>query len=177
VTAGGPAEKAGIKPGDVILEVNGKRVNDPNVLRNTVAAIPPDTEVTVKIARNGAEQDLKVKLTELTAEAAQAGAAGGGGEQGAPTLGVGVVPLTPELASELGLRRGTQGVVIQSVEPDGPAAEVGLQPGDVIQEVNRQPVRTPQEMRAALARSSGRGTLLLVNRQGRTQYVTVTPAR
>jgi Do/DeqQ family serine protease len=176
VNAGGPAEKAGIKAGDVILQVNGRTVNDPNELRNTVAGIAPGTEVTVKIARGAQEQDIKVKLGDLDIESAQAGSAGGTGEQGSATLGVGVVPLTPEVASELGLRRGTQGVVIQSVEPDGPAAQAGLQPGDVIQEVNRQPVRTPQEMRAALQKGGNR-VLLLVNRQGRSQYVTVALSR
>jgi Do/DeqQ family serine protease len=177
VSPGGPAERAGIKGGDVILKVNGKTVNDPNTLRNTIASIDPGTEVTVTITRNGAEQDVRVKLGELTAETAQAGGGGGGGAQGAPTLGVGVVPLTPEIASELGLRRGTQGVVIQSVEPDGPAAEAGLQPGDVIQEVNRQPVRTPEEMRSALQRSGNRTPLLLINRRGQALYVPVPSAR
>jgi Do/DeqQ family serine protease len=177
VSPGGPAERAGIKSGDVILKVNGKTVNDPNTLRNTIASIDPGSEVTVTIARNGAEQDVRVKLGELTAETAQAGGGGGGGAQGAPTLGVGVVPLTPEIASELGLRRGTQGVVIQSVEPDGPAAEAGLQPGDVIQEVNRQPVRTPEEMRSALQRSGNRTPLLLINRRGQALYVPVPSAR
>jgi Do/DeqQ family serine protease len=177
VSAGGPAEKAGMKAGDVILEINGKKVNDPNDLRNTVAALSPGTDVTVTFARDGAEQQVKVKLIELDSVAQPARRDGGGGEQGSPTLGIGVVPLTPELAEELGLRRGTQGVVIQSVDPNGPAAEAGLQPGDVIQEVNRQPVRTPQEMRAALQRSGNRTPLLLVNRRGQTQYVPVAPAR
>jgi serine protease Do len=174
VNPGGPAEKGGVQAGDVILEVNGKRVNDPNELRNAVAAIPPGNEVTLTIARGGAEQQLKVRLADLDAETARA--TPGGGEQSSATLGIGVVPLTPELASELGLRRGTQGVVIQSVEPDSPATDAGLQPGDVIQEVNRQPVRSPQEMRAALLRAGSR-PLLLVNRRGQTQYVPVAPAR
>src|SRR5262249_34347015 len=116
VSPGGPADRAGIKAGDVMLKVNGKTVNDPNELRNTVASLSPGADVTVTTARNGAEQDVQVKLGELGSDTAQAG--GGGGQQGAPALGVGVVPLTPELASELGLRRGTQGVVIQSVDPN-----------------------------------------------------------
>jgi Do/DeqQ family serine protease len=174
VNPGGPAEKAGLQSGDVILKVNGRSVNDPNELRNTVAGQAPGSEVTVTVSRNGNEQDFKVKLGELGSDVAQAGGSGGGGgAQGAPALGVGVVPLTPDVAADLGLRRGTQGVVIQSVEPGGPAAEAGLQPGDVIQEVNRQPVRSPQDMRAALQKSGNRTPVLLINRRGQTQYVPV----
>jgi serine protease Do len=172
VTPGGPAEGAGLKPGDVILQVNGKSVNDPNELRNTVAGIAPGTDVGLTIARNGAEQQVHVKLGELNAETARANG-GGGGAQGGSTLGVGVVPLTPDLAAQLGLRRGTEGVVVQSVDPNGAAAQVGIQSGDVIQEVNRQAVRTPEEMRAALQKSGNRAPLLLINRGGQTQYVPV----
>src|SRR3954469_26005350 len=84
VSPGGPADKAALKPGDVILQVNGKTVNDSNDLRNTVAAMSPGSDVTLTIARNGAEQQAHVKLGELGSESAQAG--GGGG---AATLGVG----------------------------------------------------------------------------------------
>ena len=68
MTPGGPAEKAGLKQGDVILQVNGKTVNDPNELRNTIAAMAPGTDVTLTIARNGAEQQVHVKLGELGSE-------------------------------------------------------------------------------------------------------------
>ena len=161
------------KTGDVILEVNGKRVNDPNELRNTVAAMSPGTEVTVTIAREGAEQQVKVRLAELDVDSAQAG--GGGGQPGGTALGIGVVPLTPELASELGLRRGIQGVVIQSIDPGSPADEAGLQTGDVIQEVNRQPVKTVAGFTAALQQSGARPALVLVKRRSNVIYVTLKP--
>ena len=81
-----------------------------------------------------------------------------------------LVPLTPEIAAQLGLRRGMQGLVVQSVEPNSPAAEAGLQEGDVIQEVNRQPVRTTEDVRTALQKSGDRPPVLLINRGGQTAW-------
>ncbi len=176
VRPGGPAENAGLKTGDVILQLNGKAVNDSNELRNEVAANPPGTEVTLTIWRNGSQQQVRVRLGTLTAESAEEGAGQQGGEPASGgKLGISVEPLTPEIASQLRLRRGTQGVVIDSVDPDGPAAEQGLQQGDVIQEVNRQPVRSPEDLRSALQKSGNRPVLLLINRGGQTVFVTVTP--
>ena len=87
-------------------------------------------------------------------------------------LGVAVEPLTPELAARMELQRGARGLVVTSVDPEGPAADAGLRRGDLIQEVNRQPVSTREELRAALARSGARPVLLLVTRDGQTIFVT-----
>ena len=169
---GGPAEKAGLKAGDVILQLNGKDVSDTNEFRNQIAATAPGTEVTLSIWRNGAQQQVRVRLGELTPEAAAArepGAPGGAGGR----LGITVEPLTADLAARLGLRRGTQGMVVTEVDPAGPAGRAGIQPGDVIQEVNRQPVRSVEEVRTALQRSGDRPPLLLINRDGQTVFVSV----
>ena len=173
VTPGGPAEKAGIKTGDVILQLNGKDVNDANTLRNEIAAAGPGTDVTLTIQRDGKQQQVKARLVELTADAARAGEEQGGDASGGSKLGITVVPITPDIIQQLGLRRGTQGVVVQSVDPDGPAARAGIQSGDVIQEVNRQPVRTTADIAAALQKSGDRAPLLYINRGGQTAYVTV----
>jgi Do/DeqQ family serine protease len=172
VTPGGPADQAGLKTGDVILQVNGKEVNDSNVLRNQIAATAPGTALTLTIQRDGQQKQVQATLGNLNEAAASAGG-GGGGANGTGRLGVALTPLTPEIASQLGLRRGMQGLVVQSVDPGGPAAEAGIQPGDLIQEVNRQPVRTPEEMRAALDKSGGRPPVLLINRGGQTVFVPV----
>jgi serine protease Do len=81
--------------------------------------------------------------------------------------------MTPDLAAQLGLPRGTQGLVIQDLDPSGPAAQAGLQMGDVIEQVNRQSVRTPEDMQKALQNSGSRPPLLLVNRGGQTIFVPV----
>ncbi len=176
VHPGGPAEQAGLKTGDVILQMNGKDVSDSNELRNAVAANAPGTEVTLTIWRNGSQQEVKVKLGTLTAESAGESSGQGGGEPSSSgKLGITVTPMTPEIAAQLGLRRGTQGVVIESVDPNGPAAQQGLQAGDVIQEVNRQPVRSPADLKSALDKSDDRPALLLINRGGQTVFVTVRP--
>jgi serine protease Do len=83
------------------------------------------------------------------------------------------MPITPDIIQQLRLPRGTQGVVVDSVEPDGPAAQVGIQSGDVIQEVNRQPVRSRGDMSAALQKSGNRPPLLLINRGGGKRLVPV----
>ncbi len=177
VNPGGPADKAGIKTGDVIVQLNGKDVNDPNTLRNEIAANAPGSDVTLTISRDGNQQQVHVHLGELTPEAARA--TGGQQQQGeegnAAKLGISVEPLTPEIARQLGIRGGTQGLVVASVDPDGPAAqaEPPLQEGDVIVEVNHQPVKTTADLRAAMQRSAGRPPLLLINRRGQTAFISV----
>jgi Do/DeqQ family serine protease len=170
VTSGGPAEKAGVKPYDVITQVNGKNVDDANALRNEVASMDPGSDVTLTVMRNGSPQQMHARVGELTPEAV---AQSNGGAGGAGKLGVSVVPLTPDLGSQLGIKRGVQGVVVQSVDPEGAAAQVGIEAGDVIQECNRQPVRSPADLQSALGKSDGRPALLLINRNGQTVTVAV----
>jgi S1-C subfamily serine protease len=174
VTPDGPADKAGVKTGDVILKLNGKDVNDGNALRNEVAGTAPGTEMTATILRDGKEQDMHLTLGELTPQGAQQRSSRGGEGESPAKLGITVGPITPEIASQLGLPRGTQGLVVESVDPGGAAAEAGIEEGDIIQEVNRQPVRSAQDMRSAFEKTpAGRAPLLLINRGGQTVFVPV----
>ena len=86
-----------------------------------------------------------------------------------------MAPITPELASRLGTKNA-QGLVVQNVDPDGRAADAGIQAGDVIEEVNRQPVKSVDELRTALKSTTDKPVLLLINRQGNNIFVTVKPA-
>ena len=129
--------------------------------------------MTLSIWRNGAQQQVRVRLGELTPETAAARDQGGPGGSAGGRLGITVEPLTPDLAERLGLRRGTQGMVVTEVDPAGPAGQAGIQAGDVIQEVNRQPVRSVEDIRSALQRSGDRPPLVLINREGQTVFVSV----
>jgi S1-C subfamily serine protease len=129
--------------------------------------------MTLTISREGKQQDVRVSLGQLTPETARAQEQGGAGGEGAGRLGISVVPITPELAAQLGLQRGTQGLVIQDIDPAGPAAQAGLKAGDVIEQVNRQPVHTVQDMRRALQSSGNRPPLLVINRGGQSVFVPV----
>jgi serine protease Do len=176
VRPGSAAEKAGIHQGDVITAIDGAAVSDSNAFRNRVASSGPGTEVTLTILRDNREQKIRATLGEFT-ETAQSSEQGDNGpnEQGGGKLGLSVEPLTPEIASQLNLRPGTQGVVVDSVDPAGPAVEAGIQRGDVIQEVNRQAIRSAGDLRAAIEKNGSKPALVLINRRGETIYLTVKP--
>jgi len=91
-------------------------------------------------------------------------------------LGVSVAPLTPDAVSRLRLPKNARGVVVEEVDPDGRAADAGIQPGDLIEEVNGQPVNTVDDLRAAVSKTTARPLLLLVNRQGSEIFVTLRPS-
>lgn len=178
VTQGSAAERAGLKRGDVITAIDGTPVTDTNSFRNRVASTLPGTQVTLTVLRDNREQQLRATLGEFVPEAAKADEEGAGdGSTGKATgkLGLGVQPVTPELAKQLRLPAGVQGLAVMQVDPTGPAAEAGIGEGDVIEEVNRQPVHTVAELQVALARTGTRPALLLVNHEGNEIFLTVRP--
>jgi serine protease Do len=175
VESGSAAERAGIKQGDVILSFNGQPVHDTNTLRNRVADTKPGTSANVVIMRDGSEKTMTVKLDEAQPNrSARNDGDPDAGEKSA--LGVSVAPLTPELASRFGAPKNAHGLLVQDVNPDGRAADAGIQAGDVIEQVNRQPVQNVDDLKAALRRSADKPVLLLVNRQGNEVFITVKPA-
>ena len=172
VASGSAAERAGIMQGDVIMSFNGQQLHDTNSLRNHVAAAEPGSNATVVIQRNGSEKTLTMKLGE--ADSNKAGARDTEGAADDKTaLGVSVAPLTPDLAARLGAPKNVHGLLVQEVSPDGRAADAGLQSGDVIEQVNRQPVQSVDELRTAMKNTGTKPVLLLINRQGNELFVTV----
>jgi serine protease Do len=176
VEQGSPAERAGLKQGDVITVINGNQIEDGNSLRNVIASAGPGAEVTITVLRDGREQQLRATLDELANQTtSRPTSAPGAGSSDEERLGWAVTPMTPELAARLGLGSGARGLVITDVEPAGAAAEAGLQPGDVIEQVNRQPVRSVEDLKSALSRAGSQPLLLLINRRGSTAYMTLRP--
>src|ERR1041384_5945402 len=146
VRGGSAAERAGIRQGDVITSVNDVPVSDTNAFRNRVAGMGPGAEVTLTVLRDNREQKIRATLGEFSEENARAQNENSGNNPNAEEggkLGITVEPLTPDIAQQLQLNPGTTGPVVDSVDATGPGLTAGIQRGDVIQEVNRQAVRTP----------------------------------
>ena len=180
VIAGGPAEKAGIKRYDVITAVNGEKIEDSNVFRNKVAGTPPGTEIKLTVVRDGKEQEITAKLDEFSNKAIQQGPDDQNDDQATPEkesgrLGLSLQPITPQVARQLKLDSDS-GLVITDIDPVGPAAEAGLARGDVIMEINKQPVSSVEDVKAVLDKAGSNPILLLVGRQGRTFVLTVRPS-
>jgi serine protease Do len=173
-----PAARAGIKSGDVIVTYDGKTIEGPSMLRNYVAQTPIGREAKVEVLRDQKKTTLGVKIGEQPKETDEApdGEEDGGGAKGGALTGVETRALTPEVLRQLGLPPGSAGVVVSGVAGGSPAEAAGLQPGDVITELNRQPVRNLADYRR-LAGKLGKkqNVLLYVNRQGRKLFLAIKP--
>ncbi|MBI3951569.1 MAG: Do family serine endopeptidase [Acidobacteria bacterium] len=172
-----PAANAGIQRGDIILEFNGHEVKDADLLRNMVAETPPGTTAKVKLFRDGQERTVEVKLGERP-DAEQARSRQELGRENALS-GIEVEDLTPSILGQLNLPRGTQGVVVTDVDPGSSAAEEDIGRGNIIQEIDRQPIANVSDFRRAAARAEGKDVLVLVldPRSGMTRYVVLKPRK
>ena len=161
VTKEGPAEKAGIRSGDVIVAYNGKPVADEHELPQIVATTKPGTKVDVRVVREGKEMTIPVTIAEMEAEPAR--------RAGAPDLtkGLGLTAqdITPELARHLDIEN-RKGVVVTSVEDGGPADDAGFREGDIIRQINRQPVANINEFQKMMAKIKGEKTVLFLVERG-----------
>jgi len=176
-----PADRAGFQTGDVITALNGETIEGAGALSREVAALDPGDSATFTVVRGGDEQELEVDLAERPQGEIRMGQ---GPDQQQPqqpddsdttSLGLALAPLSDEARQELGIP-ADQGVAVRAVEPGGPAAEAGLQQGDVILEIGREAVGSPQEAAqriARLARNERERMLVLINRRGGQRFVTV----
>src|SRR6266853_1092521 len=167
VSPNGPAQKSGIQRGDMILEVNGTPMEDSRELRNTISMMDPTATVKLKLMRDGSPKDVTVKLGDLPTDKEQAKTEEGSSEKALD--GVTVENLDAQSARQLGLPATTSGVVVTDINPSSPLASAGLRRGDVIQEVNHQPVKNVAQLEEAV-RKAGNNPLLLVNRKGTTLF-------
>jgi serine protease Do len=181
VHEGGPAQVAGIQPGDVVLMFDGKPINDMKELPRAVAETAIDKSVKVMVWRKRNEVDLDVKVGELKEDTQVASTAPKQEKPQAPintvkALGLSLANLTPELRDRFGLAADINGVVITDIDNGGPSADKGMKAGDVVVEVAQDDVKTTDQILGKVdeAKKAGRkSVLLLVDRQGDLRFVAV----
>jgi serine protease Do len=173
VTPSSPADKAGLKPGDVITAARNREIKSVHDLPRLVAASPIGSKVELAIRRGGTQQTLEAtigQMPEKVATAEGSGAQPGGGI--ATALGMELLPLDPRLRGELRVPKEISGVVVGRIANDSPARALGIQPGDVIVSIDQKPATTPQEAATELKEAAAHGdVLLLLNRHGVSEFV------
>jgi serine protease Do len=168
VTSGGPADRAGLKRGDVIVAFDGREIDEMHELPYLVASTPVGKEVEVEVLRDGKKKTFEVKIGELKEKQKTPMTA-----QKELYLGLELQELTPALADKLGLSK-EEGLVVTSVEKGSPAAEAGLRPGDLILEVDRKPVKELQKFQEMIHSYAPSDTVLfLIERNGHSIFVTL----
>ena len=163
VSGGGPADKAGVKRGDVIVTFDGKEIRDTSDLPYAVASTPVGKSVTVEVIRKGQKKGIQVKIGELKDQKEPQEAA-----ESKPSLGMTVEEITPDLAKNFGLSE-TSGVIVTQVAEGSPAQEAGVRPGDVVLEMDQEPVKDVASLEKKAAEyKKGDTALLLVKRRSAT---------
>jgi serine protease Do len=176
-----PAAKAGIKTGDVITAVNGKKVNDPRELRLMIGSMAPGTKAHLEVNRESQTKTFDVQLGEMPPSAAEEGTETSTEETAQPekTTVFGVVAvtnITDDIRTALNLPKEVQGAVIADIDAESPAAKAGLREGDVIQEVNKQPVKNAKDLLAISKKLKPNDKILIrVYSQGRSGYIALEP--
>jgi serine protease Do len=168
VSPSGPAEKAGIKRGDVIVSFDGKAINEMHELPYMVATTPVGKQVSVEVIRKGRKKTIEVKTGELQEQGESQTA-----DKGKPWLGMDVKEITPDIARRFGLSE-TRGLIVVEVEGNTPAEEAGISPGDIILEIDQIPVKDLEQFNQKMhAQKTGDTILFLVKRGNSTLYLTL----
>lgn len=172
VEPGGPADKGGLLRGDVILTVDGKKTNSSTQLRNLIAEAGANKKVDLAILRGGKPQNLAVLLGELKSDKPEVSRGGEAHERPETLQGLQLEPITPQLRARLELPSTLKGgIVVTGVAPGSPAQRAGIAPGDVVVELDKQPIANVQQFRDVYKKSGSKSALLLIFREGRTRYV------
>jgi serine protease Do len=172
-----PSEKAGMRTGDVITAVNGKKISDARELRLMIGSMAPGSKAQMEVNREGQTKTFDVQLAEMPAGTTEEGPETSPEENAQPEKttvfgGVAVADVTGDVRSALNLPKDIQGAVIAEIDADSPAGKAGLREGDVIQEVNKQPVKNAKDLVAISTKLKANEKILLrVYSQGRSGYV------
>jgi serine protease Do len=177
VNSGSPADKAGLKSGDVIMQLNGQPIEDASQLKLRVAETPPGSKVQLTVNRNGESKTFDVTLGNLPENKVAKTAEESGTAQKEALAGVGVADLDQNTRAELDIPPQVQGAVITQVAPESAAYQAGLRPGDVITELNHKPVKNAQDAIADTEKPVGNQTLVKVWTKNGSHYLTVDESR
>ena len=169
VFSGDPADKAGIKIGDIITELNGKTVKDTHDLLLTIASLKVGQKLNVKVNREGKELSFQVTVGERKENVVAAAE-----KQGKGQFGIVAQEITPDIARQLGISR--EGVVITEIQSGSPADEVGIQPQDIIVQVNRAKISSMKDFNREMAKAAQKKSAALLIKRGRSQFFVVLKA-